>query len=102
MGESLTLRLPVQTSAMSGAFAPDRLRLLSGDDGPVSKVQIWDVDTGTCLQVLTGHKGPVAALATSRVLRAYDDCSVSVNFPGNREVSDQNRAVRPYSDSFME
>jgi len=68
------LQLPVQSSEMYGAFGPDRSRLLTGGDGSVPKVHIWEVDTGNCLQVLTGHKGPVAALAWTedqrRVARA--------------------------------
>jgi WD40 repeat protein len=61
--KNLILQLPVETEEMYGAFSPDRSRLLSGGDGPVPKVHIRDVETGNCIQVLTGHKGPVAALA---------------------------------------
>jgi len=45
-GRNRTLQLPVQTSEMYGAFSPDRSRLLTGGDGPVPKVHIWDAGTG--------------------------------------------------------
>jgi len=78
-GRNRTLRLTVQTSEMYGAFSPDRSRLLTGGDGHVPKVHIWDVETGNCLQALTGHKGPVAALAWTEdqrwvALGAFDGC----------------------------
>ena len=64
-GGDHALQLPVQTSEMYGAFSPDRSRLLTGGDGPDPQVHIWDVETGNCIHELTGHKGPVAALAWS-------------------------------------
>src|SRR5262249_2147734 len=78
-GRNLALRLSVQTSEMYGAFSPDRSRLLTGGDGPVPKVQIRDVETGSCLQAFTGHKEPVAALAWTEDQRwvasgAFDGC----------------------------
>ena len=57
------LHLQVQAGEMYGAFSPDRSRLLTGGDGANPKIQIWDVETGTCLRVLNGHKEPVSALA---------------------------------------
>jgi WD40 repeat protein len=62
-GGSRALQRAVQTGEMYGAFSPDRSRLLTGGDGPVPKVHIWDIETGNCLHTLTGHKEPVAALA---------------------------------------
>ena len=62
-GRNRALQLPVQTTEMYSAFSPDRSRALTGGDGPVPKAHIRDVATGNCLQALTGHKGPVAALA---------------------------------------
>jgi WD40 repeat protein len=43
-------------------LGPDRSRLLTGGDGAGPKVHIWNVETGSCLRVLQGHKEPVAAL----------------------------------------
>src|SRR5215468_9320784 len=57
------IHLPVETEEMYGDFSLDRSRLLTGGDGSNPKVHIWDVETGNCLRVLTGHKEPVAALA---------------------------------------
>ena len=62
-GGNRALHLPVHTTEMYGAFSPDRSRLLTGGDGPNPKVRLWDVETGNCLYELTGHTGPVTALA---------------------------------------
>ena len=72
-------QLPVETEEMCGAFSPDRTRLLTGGDGAVPKVQIWDVKSGNCLQTFRGHKEPVAALAWTQDQRwvasgAFDRC----------------------------
>ncbi len=64
-GGNRALQLPVHTTEMYGAFSPDRSRLLTGGDGPNPKVHLWDVETGNCLNELTGHTQPVAALAWS-------------------------------------
>src|SRR5579872_3337651 len=64
-GGSRALQLPVHTTEMYGAFSPDRSRLLTGGDGPDPRVHLWEVETGNCLRDLTGHTGPVAALAWS-------------------------------------
>jgi WD40 repeat protein len=53
---SRLFHLSVETQEMYGAFSPDRSRLLTGGDGPKPKVHIWDVQTGNCLQTLSGHK----------------------------------------------
>src|SRR5260370_39751336 len=70
VGRNGAFQLPVQTTEMYGAFSPDRSRLLTGGDGPDPKVHIWDVETGNSLQVFTGHKQPVAALAWAEDQRA--------------------------------
>src|SRR5687767_14023138 len=69
----------VETEEMYGAFSPDRTRLLTGGDGAVPKVQIWDVESWNCWTTLIGHKEPVAALAWTKDQRwvasgAFDKC----------------------------
>lgn len=76
---SRALQLTVQTQEMCGAFSPNRSRLLTGGDGPAPKVQIWDVETGSSLKVLYGHREPVMSLTwTDDQLRvasgASDQC----------------------------
>ena len=73
------LHLRVETEEMYGVFSPDRSRLLTGGDGANPKVNIWDVETGSCFRVLNGHKEPVAALAWTKDQRsvasgAFDRC----------------------------
>src|SRR6185503_7167327 len=60
------IQLPVQTEEMYGKFSPDCTCLLTGGDGAVPRVQIWDVESGNCLKTLIGHKEPVAALAWTK------------------------------------
>src|SRR5207249_1722827 len=55
------LRVPGPLRAV--AFAPSGARLATGaDDG---EIRIWDSQQGTCLYVLTGHKGAIRRLAFS-------------------------------------
>ncbi len=73
------LQLPVETEEMYGAFSPDRTRLLTGGDGAVPKVQIWDVKNGNCVETLRGHAGPIGAVAWTKDQRwvasgAFDQC----------------------------
>lgn len=79
VGRNGAFQLPVETTEMYGVFSPDRSRLLTGGDGREPKVHIWDVETGNALQVFTGHREPVAALAWAADQRwvasgAFDRC----------------------------
>ena len=56
MGLDDITNLPVATEEMYGVFSPDRSRMLTGGYGCNPKIQIWDVETGNCLRVLTGHR----------------------------------------------
>ena len=77
-GPNRFFRLPVDTEEMHGTFSPNRSLLLTGGDGAIPKVHIWDAGTGSCLRVLNGHKEPIAALAwqDQRVVAsgAFDRC----------------------------
>jgi small GTP-binding protein len=62
------------------AFSSDGERALTGAKDKT--VRIWDVETGRCLRVLTGHTGEVNGLAFSkdqrRILSCADDGDVRV------------------------
>ena len=62
---TLVRSLPVHTHEMYGVFSPDGSCLLTGGDGAVPTIQIWDVETDACLHTLTGHTRPVSSLAWS-------------------------------------
>lgn len=58
--DSLSLGRPIVSGALSVAFAAkDHLALTGSWNGTIS---IWDLDSGTCLKSLSGHKGGVTHL----------------------------------------
>jgi len=69
------IQLDFKAQILSYAFSPDRKRLLSGSTE--GSVRIWDVESGRCLRVLTGHKMSVWSLGWSadgkRALSGADD-----------------------------
>ncbi|MBF2000671.1 MAG: NACHT domain-containing protein [Synechococcales cyanobacterium M58_A2018_015] len=53
--------LPVQSRVFSIAFSPDSQQVATG--GNDQTIRLWDVQTGTCLRILTGHSKPVESVA---------------------------------------
>ena len=86
-GPSRALQLPVQTREMAAAFSPDRSRLITIDD---RTIQLWETETANCLHTLTGHNGPVSALAWTADQQwvasgGYDDRSIRLWDVGSGE-----------------
>jgi WD40 repeat protein len=60
------IHLPVDTVELYGTFNDDCSCLLTGSDGPMPQVQVWDLSTEKCLRSLFGHIEPITALAWSK------------------------------------
>jgi small GTP-binding protein len=68
------LSSPVQLNSMAFAFSTDGMRALTGGNVPntdsttgelLNALLLWDLETGHCLQALTGHTGRVENIAWS-------------------------------------
>jgi WD40 repeat protein len=82
----------------SVVFSPDGTKLASSSDDHT--VKVWAVETGICLQTLTGHQGTVWCVAFSldgqRLASGSEDETLQLWHVETGERLHQLRSDRPY------